>query len=779
MIFSWLLCGSLSVSSTALRDELVEAFPGLLPETVELNEWINEVEGYPARGLTTRGSVGMGNGHVFCLQGVGFPVNSLHGMLGPTYQKREGYFCDASTHLIVHGERVAFDRQWCGRIRESAVAFTKGTYKDLVLWTLDFVPAGPVPSWAETSLIRLVCVENFDEDPLEDLAVSMVLASRRNLRREKDRILEVKGSRTRSMRWIGAPYDVGQDHLTSALGELNGAPRAWRIFFFQIHDSSEREIPPTLPELDLTQIASLLQATLEYWERPHRLMLRTPEPRVDDLVESLTHCILVQQSAQGAVSPMSLYTSTWLRDTMGPVLGLLGMGSFEQVREMILYQIRAIKTDGTVKNARNCDVAYPEGAETLSWKPGDFMPGRVPAEAPSYLPLMMFHYVRATGDVSFLEDAFPILVHCLSQQIVDEGRIPFSGDETFRAALSSHFGLPVEYPFEKEAWSANSAFLFVAGVQALRELALSTESHQDMGNLIAMAQKVRERTESLFWDEEGAYYIPYILRNEEKAPGPYIDVNGKVLWCGYLGFEDTRAYENMNACISMLSSEPGIYHGKIHPRFSWLGRLLHASSIHTGMSYGYALSSLARLDHPQAEASFRAMLNHALGTGVFAEYMIDPGPNALTLGYDVTGQIMDYTARYRPWEGGINLAALLDYLIGFEPHALERSASFALHLPSNWSGFEFDGLRMGQTRFSGSLEGSSENRTLRLRQEGPDRIRVSIRLSLPTEDPVLVTAEEKIIPASRIVTRGGVTSVWIEDFSLESDHEATVGISAP
>jgi hypothetical protein len=107
------------------------------------------------------------------------------------------------------------------------------------------------------------------------------------------------------------------------------------------------------------------------------------------------------------------------------------------------------------------------------------------------------------------------------------------------------------------------------------------------------------------------------------------------------------------------------------------------------------------LGHPVAYAAFN-MVRQSLDTsGNLQEYMILDDHAGLTLAYQPDGkhEPSDYTAKYRPWEGGIVLDAVMQFLFGFEPDANVGRIDLRPHLPNGWPAMTATGLRAKDDRF--------------------------------------------------------------------------------
>ena len=115
------------------------------------------------------------------------------------------------------------------------------------------------------------------------------------------------------------------------------------------------------------------------------------------------------------------------------------------------------------------------------------------------------------------------------------------------------------------------------------------------------------------------------------------------------------------------------YHVGLEP-FDSVGKLLDfEKGAVTGMTYGYQLDNLAAIDHPMAEASFLMYRDFFHDTGNVSEGQVVDDFGRISYLYEPFGYLCDLTARYRTWEGGINGAAMIQYLFGLELDAIEKT----------------------------------------------------------------------------------------------------------
>src|SRR5687768_2531200 len=89
------------------------------------------------------GAYGIGNGRCFGMLGMSYPLNTLHGMMGPTYQiGSNGYFGDVAFGMELYPRAIAFSEEWVWKVRKAAVTVTKSRSNEIELYTVDFAPPG-------------------------------------------------------------------------------------------------------------------------------------------------------------------------------------------------------------------------------------------------------------------------------------------------------------------------------------------------------------------------------------------------------------------------------------------------------------------------------------------------------------------------------------------------------------------------------------------------------------------------------------------------------------
>ncbi|HPV04897.1 MAG TPA: hypothetical protein PLC24_10085 [Myxococcota bacterium] len=681
-----------------------------------ISRFVTEVDGPEPVDPSFLGGAGVGNGLAFAMFGYGNPLNSMHSFAGPGYDLGDEFFGDYSVGLAVGGakETAAFDRQVVAITADAPVVVARGTVGQIELHVVSFAPwfGGAVTPESDSDVLRhciMRVVEVRNPGPAAPVVVR-VLAHGDVTSPQAGRMLEEDDGRVLVTAAAGATAQVEGRVMAVDLGEMGeGASRS----FVVTHCAFAAGQIVELPEFDAAALLARTADAYRKWES-ELVDVETPDPMVNDFIDGMKLTLKLQTSDGGATCPMSEYTRTWARDNMGPVLAMLSLGGFADVEAYLDYVYYAILKEGDLKNSypANLEIDW-DGVVAPDW---DSMPPlgegsvgkkRVSAETPSYMVLMYGLHNRFTGKADRIVERLGLLRRCLFAQGFSDGdMLPFTGDETFRAAMNAALGLGLEEPHEDTNWSGNSSALWLG---AAREYARFMEqAGQDAES--AMAQ---ERFEDVEAATLAAYTRPdkcfaaLVSMSDMAMSKPFEDASLQVTWSGWKDGDDPYARDAFSCLYETARTVPGEICSKLDTMYGGVFRDAW-DGVYTGMMPGYALHSMTVLGHPDAFAAFN-MVRKSLDTlGNVQEYLILDDHSGLTLMYNDDGVTTpsDYTAKYRPWEGGIVLDAVLQFLFGFEPDANTQRLELRPHLPNGWPQMSAKGLRAGSSRFDVSVSSS-------------------------------------------------------------------------
>jgi len=640
-----------------------------------LSRWSLAVEGEARPDTGHRGAFGVGNGHVFGLLGLTDPLNTLHGVVGPTYEKKERFFGDYAVYLVPAGERrpVPFETEWAAHSLTSPVALTHAERGGLELDTFDLAP------WTDDAavqgcIVRVLVVRNGGEAASE--AVDVLVRPYHAAELEGEVLVEVAGERRLRTGFVGGGAEAHARYLALSLGALAPGAEVERVL---LHCTYADSAPAALPQVDAG--ALLDESTTRYgtWEAG-LVQVDLPDPMVADFIDGMKRTLKLQTSAGGASCPMSRYTRTWTRDNIGPLLAWTILGAHEDARAQVDYLAGAIRRGGGLSNSYGADLDLSDPPPEPDWANKEPLSGRVASETPSYLVWMSGIAGSWLGDTPFERSLIDYALE--AQAFGPEQLLPWTGDETFRAALNATFGLDLEYPHQDRTWSLNSALLWLGAARRW--------DHPRF-DAVEAATLARYRL------PDGCLAAYLDRETLDPAPAPFEDVALKAIWAGWLDDDDPRAREQLGCLIDRLGVAPGVLQSPVHEQYAGSALLGSAEGVHTGMLPGYVLAALTRTGHPDAEAAFEAVRESLSPSGNVQEYHVYPDHSGLSLLYEASGTLGDYTARFRPWEGGIVVHAVLEYLTGVRGSV--GAVVLRPHLPAGWDRMRFEGLGTWNRRY--------------------------------------------------------------------------------
>ena len=685
-------------SSRGLLDAAVTG-DGILaraPELLSPNAWIQDVTFDPDQDIAHNrlGYYPVGNGRAFAFLGSTHPQHALHGSIGPTYQTGDNmFFADLSVQAYKDGDNDAlwFGRQTCFRVRHSGVVVTlaRDEGAGLEMHTVTFSPRGE----DRDPPVILQYVEVVNTGTVASPAVSLFVDSGETARVVDGQAVNSRDTHRRGHRFLGEDAQVGRESFMGRdgafvhLGSIapGAAAGRWMQVSFWMEDGQSPET------LTATGVESMRNQTGQWWHAWFEggMSLDTPDLMVNDLFDSFRYTIKVQQSAQGALVPMSHYSSVWIRDTFGPARFFSRIGHGQDARDMIEYYHRAAARRGDIGNSLDCDIEDDPQALEPDWLSMGAFSGRTRAEGPSHIPLMYKEYLDQGGDASLVQERAPYLMRALlGQGVTDEGLMYFSGDETYRPAMAVNMCLDASYAFEDMAYSANSAFIFVSAADFLLEF-LSAHPVEAIDQ--DLVQELSRRRDAVFATLDGYYwladlgrYSPFIyidgLRPETRAS---IDVNTQPLWLGVQGLDPQKQRANLESCYAAAGKEDGLLQNQCPDNVELFGYDV-GMGVYTGMSAGYWLYALKSAGLPLADTVFNTVRRLVSPSGNVPEDGIWGYYEALSPLYFASGGMGEVWARCRPWEGAIVADAMLYYLTGMTRTAEQAGTAFDPAFPNQW-----------------------------------------------------------------------------------------------
>lgn len=393
-----------------------------------------------------------------------------------------------------------------------------------------------------------------------------------------------------------------------------------------------------------------------------------------DAIDGVSTLIKSQQSSSGGVMAGHKYNMAYVRDMSGVLRGLLALGYIPEARAILDFWMHKYSLFGTVL----CADGMGNDAARLLLTNDE-------VEVPAYIVQDCFLYYKATEDNEFLKKAFPMMQWAFEVQLshLAEGMTEFSGDETYIAGGT----FPGDNIYQG---SAESTLLFITGGEKLLDWASKQglwtgekleKYHQkiadakakykanfmESGKLYANSS-VREKTAGLprfrfgfcsvhgqnqktpliTWTEkndEGRYICPdcRTKTSSERSGNRAVNhdkryiLNSVSLLPAYLQSDLFTAAE-INEII-----KPGVELFKTNRSIP--SNIEGTRSL--GYDYGLLLYNMVMLNNPLKEQVLRKTLNILDPTSAWVEYYDNDKP---------------YNCRTRPWESGVNIEAVIEYV---------------------------------------------------------------------------------------------------------------------
>ncbi len=741
--------------------------------------WRMDVESAARPDVRALGPVGVGNGKVFGLLGDGYPLATWHNLGGPTYHRPFKWFSDQTPHLVAEGARREPLHESLSYVRRTPVAIAEARDDELE-WTLvAFAPRGAEDERVEDALVGMWVVANRSARPIADVGLELG----GTLARYDGRGLVENDTSGRHLhvRPIEAveTTGAGDNGFTIPLGTL--APGEERVVPTALVFTTDVSSPePVFDAVASAGVDRLLDATLGWWTGwfARAARVESPDPAFGDLFDALVLAIKVNQAATGALSQMSQYAYTWLRDTHGPSIFYPRVGLADDFRDMLDYQYGIAVRNGDLANALPADDDLSDLPPPPDWRSLPTYSGHTRAEGPSFVVLEYEQYERATADVERPSARFEMLAHALDgQQFVDGCLQYYSGDETFEDVKQATFGQNALAEPDESTLSAYSSYAMIRAARYLADLATRTGRAADAAHFSQRAADVARCLDEVFWMPDRGYYaIEASTATRVPDLRLYEDVSTMPLWLEVMEPSDPKVVANFESMLSELGRPDGTIVSRLPAAYKLLFPRVELG-VQTGMAQGYWLVNADLMFHPVADETFRRWRDVPTPTGFTEEAVIVDDFTHLQVIREPFGFVGDVSARYRSWEAGIVGHALLTHLTGYDADVAKGQAKLAPHLPPEWDHHAWRGLSFGEGRFDLEVRRrGTSGRDLVLTSDGAA---FELALAVPIDGTFRSAAVDGApVAATAEVNRYGRTIVRFPVLEIGSGRATAIEIDA-
>ena len=622
------------------------------------------------------GCYAIGNGLVFSAIGDTYPINGLSNVCGPIYTLP--FFSGEAIEVFQNGGRVDFSSQGIRWVKGRGIVVSTLSGEGLEITTVDFAPPNI------KALLRYFTIKNISGSDGKKIKISFryleMLAKEYEIKRQEDNSLFVKQAwkepRYYKLGVLNSDLSPVKDNNRLELNFELKAGEEYSALRYIVMDTEKSGTEKTEKLLNESGTLALFESTRTWWDdwMKNTVQVDTPDKKVDYILETQKIIIKTQQAGSGVFCPMNGYAYTWVRDNCGPVLYMLRIGKQEEVKNLLEFYYRVASNGMYIGSSIpvNHPSSLKENENPKKWSEY----GTLPAEIPSLLLLQHLWYYKYSGDLAFMKDKFEFLKQLLDgQDIGNIGLMKFSNDETYMFTLqvrSFNFSASNNYFLGKDAYSADSAFLFIAASEQLAKVADELKLKKESAEIRQRSLKVRSALDRYFWMEKEGYYAPALSIFCEKYIMPHANIGLNPLWCGFAGVDDNKVVSSTKKQIEYLLKENNLM--KTNP----------ATEIFSGLLPGMLLYNGVKMRDPETERYLEGLLKCASPSGDFFELYEGNGTcQIIKKGYYCPG-------RLRPWEGGIAGDALLYYLTGMESE--EGILKLRPSIPGNGESMTIKGL---------------------------------------------------------------------------------------
>ena len=379
-------------------------------------------------------------------------------------------------------------------------------------------------------------------------------------------------------------------------------------------------------------------------------------------IDDVSVLIKTQQDKSGGILAGHRYHVDGKRDQYGASRCLLRLGYYQEAKGVLEHYWNIWQENGKWVN---CEGIGAKGIHQPSENDD--------VELTSYIIIQAFDYLYATKDETFLQEIFPMLEWAWQVQIphLAGGMLPFNGDETYIAGML----LPRS---TMNDGSAEGTMLFITASERL--ISWAQTNNKWAGEKLVKAKRIFEETRKKyltnFWKDgqllannptrteiaelpkfrhcvceaTNTWDLGWTVRNENNR---YVSP--------FLEKDDTVPYKQQSYSLKSVSLMP-LYIGSsliskeeiakdvsnMAAEYQSTGCLPSRpqSGATVGYDYGLLLYNLVEIDHRLATAVYEKILNQLDPVGAWVEYYEDGKPKG---------------CRYRPWESGINLEAVINF----------------------------------------------------------------------------------------------------------------------
>ncbi|MDD5688136.1 MAG: hypothetical protein PHE88_09940 [Elusimicrobia bacterium] len=674
------------------------------------------------------GAYQIGNGKMFATVGMFSPICTLSFICGPVYD--EPYLGQEILYVSIGGKTLQWEKQQIYRIKDADIVVSRLSNQTVELTVVDFVPPElPV-------IFRIIQITNKSSNKLTNIGLQFHISKLNKKKswkftKNSEPEVRIRIPNRKNIRWyglqtIGLKPNVGKGKVSYTIASIP-TEQTWQGSHIIIAADQEKQLQPVSKQISDNN-TDFLQQTYDHWKKwiDDTAVLEINDPVIKRIFDAQTIFLKTQQSNVGGSSPMAGYSNIWVRDMNGPVRFFLRIGKFQEAKENLDWFYQFTGRTSFLPTSTRAAYSLPKWPSQIDWSTLSIDS----AEYPSWIVLQHYWYYQYTGDLEYLRPRFYYLKQCLlGQPISKEYLLPFNTDEGYFWALQSRLfdQIPVHNFLGLHSYSPDSAFTYVAAEEALSEIGKQLGYKKDSLQLLQQAKEIRAKSEQTYWLEDLKYYAPALSPSGKLYNFPHSTILLNSIWSGYLLPDEPHAKHSIEAVLKFLSNKK--MYLNTSPELPYF----------TGITMGLLLSDLARMSDNQAESALQAIKDASSPAGEFGEF------------HDMNGKPWSLPSwgigtygRAKPWDGGIIADAILEYLTGIQPDAINKTLTLSPQLPKGVNSMRFGPFKMGNNQYILSVkEDHIGERIYEIQQIAGETTNINLKLCLPTTQYIFISNDGK------------------------------------
>ncbi len=706
------LCLALALGAAlGLRAENLEDCLANRPWLTELYAWQETHEAGREIEAKKAGAYSIGNGRSFAMIGLYDSLWTWSSVYGASYVAPE--LGGLRMRVLRRGTELSLGRQQIGWVRRSGVVRVKAELQGLTVETYDLAPVNSgQEAWDNPpALLRIVRVANTGEVDQGGLELELKLQPAWALKHTQgidsnDVLLEQEpGKGKKRTFWRLGAFDssetsVSPGQLRSRLPKLQPGEEVWAAYFLAASESDDearalverlRNLGP-LPWLDQTR-----KYYRDWFDSGTQF---SGDGKLPDLFEVTSLIFKSQQAHSGSFSPLIGYSYAWIRDNNGPIRWFLKTGHWAEARGPMDFFYKLAASNGALPNSIRVDVPLKPRRRNFSKMHVEH------SETPDWVVMQHYWDALSTGELEYLRPRWDYLKRCLWGQLNFEDLYFFQRDETYLWCLEGRIFNQCPYPnyfLSTFAYSTDSSFELVAAAEQLARLGKALGQTRDAADLSRLADRVRAKAVQAYWDESQGFWLPGRSLLGPSYNAPFANILLNPFWCGFARNDLDPLGPTPNDAQRTSTGLRNGYRWLARPDQAW--KTTPNVDFYVGMNPGQLLYSLCKARLPWTQPAYEWVMASTSPSGDYSEMYDgkDRPWNPPALGQGTRGRV-------RPWEGGLNVDALLEYVTGFTPNALRQRVSFAPYLPPKQRAFAAKRLPVGSAKISLELQRLNDRR---------------------------------------------------------------------